>query len=67
MEIDCVSADESPPPQGSKQDSGRRRRESSKGKKGHWKIGRKNKSQSQKIEGYTEEGDNMAHRNFFQG
>ncbi len=68
MEIDCVSADESPSPQGSNQDAGgsRRRKEASKGKKGLWKIGRRNKSQPDNTEGYPE-GENMAHKRFFQG
>eukprot|EP00551_Chaetoceros_affinis_P010541 CAMPEP_0203668200 /NCGR_PEP_ID=MMETSP0090-20130426/4893_1 /ASSEMBLY_ACC=CAM_ASM_001088 /TAXON_ID=426623 /ORGANISM="Chaetoceros affinis, Strain CCMP159" /LENGTH=79 /DNA_ID=CAMNT_0050532573 /DNA_START=149 /DNA_END=388 /DNA_ORIENTATION=- len=67
MEIDCVSADESPPPQGPNKDAGgRRRREAPGGKKLHWKIGRKSKSQSDKTEGHIEE-DNIVHKGFFQG
>jgi hypothetical protein len=74
MEIDCVSADESPTTpakQGTNQSGAGRRgaggKESSKGRRGgNWKggVNRKGRGhQSDKMGG----DENIAHRNFFQG
>ena len=63
MEIDCVSADESPSPQGGNQEVVVGRSKTTKDK---WKSGRKTKSQSENTQGHIDD-ENIAHKKFFQG